>query len=212
MRFLAAMIAFLAMLAPIAAAETSEQSLVGLLKSVCVSPETPEASLQAAEKSAGASDWKLVKSGPMPFPIMHNDNGPPVSVFSAWEFDVLPIEGVILMVSIAGPELPGVRHTLCGFTIPDRDFFPEKAAFEIAKQFPGSVALVRKPGEHTEYTWYFAQSMSAGNCGKSIALSHEKYGSKPPSYSLIYMDMNYPQDGKWDPLIASTKCRFPTSK
>jgi hypothetical protein len=208
MRFLATVVTVLAMSVSAASADAPEQALFALFKDVCLTPAEPEGIMAAAEKAAAAGEWRLIKSGRGRLPMLH-DMGPEGSRESFWEFNLPQVADVKLSVSI-GAEFPEIRHTICMFIVPDQNFSSEKTAFEIAKHYGRKLALVWQPKAHWEYQWYFSQLMAAGDCGKSIVLTHDNVSK--PSYSLGFMEMRYPKDGKWDGLAAATRCRFPPSK
>src|SRR4051794_39998771 len=89
----------------VAGAEPPATELITLLKDLCVSPSEPEAMIGAGEQRAAASGWRLIKSGPMPLPMMHNENGPPMSFGNGWELDLSEGVHAQLMMSIVRPAL-----------------------------------------------------------------------------------------------------------
>ena len=139
---------------------------------------------------------------------MHNENGPPVSLGSAWEFDGPDLAGIKLGMSIAGPELVDVRHTVCTLILPVTEFIDEELALEVEQQL-GSLLTNRRTNEGTNvrYQWHFAREQSVGNCGRAILLARN-LSSAGKFHTLDFLDLAYPKDGNWDRLSdAMTKCR-----
>src|SRR5450631_3595231 len=84
MKFAAALL-LTQVLATAVRAETLPEKLVAILKDVCLPPMSPEAMMAAGEKMAAAENWKLVRSGPAPIPVMHMENSARVSYESVWK-------------------------------------------------------------------------------------------------------------------------------
>ena len=125
-----------------AAAETWQQSVVGLFREACVVPDTPTAMMAAGEKLASARDWKLdqEKSGRTSFIFMHqppDPNGEPFFVTKIWDFSLPAAASIKAMILITGPEYPDVRYSICGFVISGN--VAEEVASEIQRTFGASV-------------------------------------------------------------------------
>jgi hypothetical protein len=207
MRLLAAFIAIqLGFSGASVAAEPLADRVVSLLNDVCVSPATPEAMISAGERLAAAEKWKLVSSGPMPFPFMHGENNPKVSLGSAWEVDLPEGSRLRLGVSIMGPDWPGVKHSICVLQ-PSVDIDRDGVTDAIGRQF-GS-ALTKNPSRRPtdDDIWFFTKEKAAGNCGKQITVVRNQLSSKGRPKTLVFTDLAYPDDGHWTLLLDVIKCR-----
>jgi hypothetical protein len=207
MRLLAAFIAIqLGFFGVSVAAEPLADRVVGLLDEVCVSPVTPEAMLSAGEKLAAAEKWKLVSSGPMPFPFMHGESNPKVSLGSGWELDLPEGSRLQLAVSIMGPDWPGVKHSICVLQ-PSVDIDRDGLTEAIARQFGSAVTKSPSRRPTDDDIWFFTKEKAAGNCGKQITVVRNQLSSKGRPKTTVFTDLAYPNDGRWTGLLDLIKCR-----
>ena len=187
-----------------ARSETSAERIGFLFKEICVA--SPEAMMANGERFAAAGQWKLVAAGRAPLPLMHNDSGPPFSEMRSWQLELPQSQDAKLVIFIAGPDLPGVRHSLCGILVSVPEFMTKEIASEVERQLGSSLIERMGPRTNVKRTWYFKQEASHGYCGKSIMLSEDI--GPPKGHTLSFFDALYPDDGKWDVLIDALKCRF----
>jgi len=198
MRFTAALIST-QLLASAVSAETLPDKVVSVLKDVCVTPTSSEAMLAAGEKLAAAENWKLVRSGPAPVPIMHNEKGEKVAFESVWELD-----GLKLYVSILRPSIPGFRYDLC-MVAPDADIDVDHLSQAIHRKF-GS-ALTSDKRYRVRQSWLFTDEKVRGNCGKQIYFPRSSAGNAVQSIALFFSNVAYPDDPQWDTARADfTRC------
>ncbi|WP_456620780.1 MULTISPECIES: hypothetical protein [unclassified Bradyrhizobium] len=181
-----------------ASAETLSDKMVATLESVCVAPASSEAMMAAGEKMAAAENWKLLRSGPAPMPIMHNENGPKMSFESVWDLD----GGASLYISIVRPEQVGLRYDICAIQ-PAARVNSEELAGAVARQFGSTLTKDTSGRYKNQEGWFFTQEKARGNCGKQVTFSG---GSGQPE-ALFFTNFAYPNDGQWDVMAKhTTRC------
>nr|AWL98586.1 hypothetical protein CIT40_00145 [Bradyrhizobium amphicarpaeae] len=187
-------------LASTAFAEVPSDKMVTTLDSICVAPTSSEAMMAAGEKTAIAGNWKSLRSGPAPMPIMHNENGPKMSFESAWDLGA----GASLTISIVRPEQPGLKYDIC-LIKPAAHVDSEELTAAIARQFGSTLTKDTSGRFKNQEAWFFTQEKARGNCGKQVIFSR---GSGQPE-ALIFTNFAYPNDGQWD-VMAKHTTRCPT--
>jgi hypothetical protein len=199
MRFAVAFISA-QLLASTASAEALSDKMVAALDSICVAPTSSEAMMAAGEKTAIAESWKLLRSGPTPMPIMHNENGPKMSFESTWDLGA----GASLSISIVRPEQAGLRYDVC-LIKPAGHVDSEELDGEIARRFGSTLTKDTSGRFRNQDAWFFTEEKVRGNCGKQVIFSR---GSGQPE-ALIFTNFAYPNDGQWD-VMAKHTTRCPT--
>jgi hypothetical protein len=188
-----------------ARAQTAAERVVSVLDSVCVSPATPDDMMSAGEKLAARDGWKLVASAPTPIPMMHNEDGPKVSFTSLWELDLSEGSRATLMVSIVRPAISGVRHSVC---VIEPAVAVEGLSAAVERQF-GRVLRKDTSGRYVDsQSWFFAQGVSVGDCGKQITVLFHQHESRGKPETVVYSDYAYPNDAEWKHAFRGTRCEL----
>jgi hypothetical protein len=181
MRFGAALISA-QMLASVASAETLPEKMASLLQDVCVSPASSEARMAAGEKAAATENWKVIRSGPAPIVMMHNENGAKIAFENFWDLD-----GLKFYVSIVRPEMPGFRYDVC---MVHSDGIDEDDLTQAIDHKFGS-AVTSDKRYRNQRGWFFADEKARGNCGKRIYLSRSIPSETP---ALVFQDIVFPNE------------------
>jgi hypothetical protein len=185
-------------LASAASAETLSEKMVATLDSICVAPKSSEAMMAAGEKMAAAENWKLLRSGPMPMPIMHNENGPKMSFQSGWDLGA----GASLSISIVRPEQAGLRYDVC-LIQPATHVNSEELDDEMARRFGSTLTKDASGRFKNRDAWFFTEEKARGNCGRKVVFLH----SSGQPEALMFTNFAYPNDGKWDAMAeVTTRC------
>ena len=185
-------------LSPAAFAETPTEKMVATLDHICVAPTSSEAMMTAGEKMATAEKWKLLRSGPAPMPMMHNENGPKISFENGWDLGA----GASLYISIVRPEQPGLRYDIC-VVRPAVQVDSEELTGAIARQFGSTLTKDTSGRYKNQEAWFFSDEKARGNCGKEITFtrfSDRQYGT------LTFTNFAYPNDGQWDVIAKFARC------
>ncbi|HEX2727729.1 MAG TPA: hypothetical protein VHN20_18045 [Beijerinckiaceae bacterium] len=215
-----------------AAAEPGADHVVALFKDVCISPATPAEMMSVGEKTAAASGWKVVRSGPAPIPMLHNENGPELALISGWVADLAGAPGSHVFISIVGPELPDLKYTFC-MVRPSADFTREDlvSALEVrvgsllsrvelerearedrpsAGTSAGRVpapAFARPPKEGWHEAWVFNDEIKDGLCGKKVTFSRSHSPPEGMVTMLLFTEFDAPAN--YAGSTAATRCDRP---
>jgi hypothetical protein len=184
MRFTAALISTQMLVSAVSAEELPEK-LVSIVREVCVAATSPEAMMAAGEKAAAEGNWKLVRSGPTPAPLMHNVNGPKVSFTSGWQFGLPDGSQATLYISILRPEQPGLKYDIC-LLQPTADVDGDDLTRAIEIQF-GSM-LQKSARFKNDQRWFFTEERIKGNCGKQISFFLNQSQDRGKSKTLLFTD------------------------
>jgi hypothetical protein len=194
MRFAVAFISA-QLLASAASADALSDKMVATLDSICVAPTSSEAMMAAGEKTAVAENWKLLRSGPTPMPVMHGENGPKISFQSTWDLGA----GASLDISIVRPEQLGLKYDIC-LIQPAANVNSEELAGAIARRFGSTLTKDTSGRFKNQEEWFFTEEKARGNCGKEITFSR---ASGQPEI-LTFTNFAYPNDGRWDVMTKLT--------
>lgn len=181
-------------------AESVQEAVVGLFKEVCLDPISPEEMLAVAQNTASARGWRLIKLERASIPMMHQENGPPISFFIAWEFDLPNASNVRLMASVVGPEVPDFRFNICGLLVPISQF-----QLEISNQLDTRIgsALSRKTGSR----WVFSRpNVDSQDCRETVSVSDLDW-MEPKSTALQFQDLSRLIEGKWRAALPEKWCQ-----
>jgi hypothetical protein len=190
------------MLATVATAQTPPEKAVSILNEVCVAPNSSEAVMAAGEKTAAQENWKLIRSGPVPTPFMHNENGVKNSFISVWEFNLPGGSRARLHVSVLRPEPSDFKYTVC-LIQPDIDLDSDDLTQSIDHQF-GSAVTKDMSGRFKDVKrWFFVAEQSRGNCGKEILVALHQLSQHGQPKTLEFTDIVYPRE--W-PAAELTRC------
>ena len=193
------------MLATVANAEALPERMVAVLDKVCVTPASSEAKMAAAESGAAMEHWKLIKAGPGPMPLLHNESGVGNSYQSAWKLDLPGASQANLFLSIIRPEQPGLRHTVCVIQ-PDVDVDREEFVRSIDRQWGARLSKDISSRFKDQESWFFADERSKGNCGKQLTVFLHQTSERGKPKTLMFTDFAYPDDGQWTGLAKATLC------
>ena len=198
------LIAFALLLISISAlgAGSTQETIVGLFRQVCIEPENAEAMMTAGRKIALERNWKRNEesSGRRPFFFMHHvdPTGAPFYVVETWNFSLPAIDEVKLFVGIVGPENPDVTSSLCSLDVGGEHV--ESVAAVIEKELGASLLRAKHKVAGVTRSWYPTRdSKTAESCGKSLSVS--SYHPKT-STSLFFMNVKFPEKEKWRGLAA----------
>jgi hypothetical protein len=196
-----------------ASAEPLTDHVVGVFKDVCISPATPAEMMSAGERTAAASGWKLVRSGPAPIPMLHNENGPELALISGWVADFPGAPGSHVGISILGPELPDVKYSACMIQ-PSVDLKREDLVGAIELQLGSlltrledktktrgdrarsgtSAGRVPAPSfaRETGEVWVFNDELKDGWCGKKVTSSRTHMPPRGTVTMLMFTEFDAP--------------------
>jgi hypothetical protein len=184
-------------------AQQPAEPVVALFKQVCADPTTPEAMIEAGEKSAMAGQWKLVRSGPAPLPMLHMGNTPKISYVVGWEFSFPDMPGSTLSMSIVRPPLDDIRRFSICVMQPATEIGVNALAEQIEKQFGSSVTKDVSGRYRDEAQWFFTNEIAVGSCGRRITEFFHQMSEAGTPTTLMFQDI---QSGEKVPVTEMTKC------
>jgi hypothetical protein len=196
------------------AAQPMERRIVEIIKKVCVQPESPAAIMAAAEVMAADHGWKLdeTKSGRRPFGLIEppDPNGPPFFVVTTWALSEPGATGSHLIVSVVGPENPGITINGCSILVPGPKFID--LATEVQRRLGKDVIKSKaKPISDIRHTWYFKQNGKGPEKCNKFLMIEDALAVDGNFTQIALVQIEAEKGSKWEAFVAEAtgKCEKP---